>query len=81
MKKIALILFILVTSVVILIYTKAILVPVLLSIILWIVIKHSYKLLDKIPFIERKVPIWLKSIVLLGLTVLVFYSNQRRSIF
>ncbi|MFK8009829.1 MAG: AI-2E family transporter [Saprospiraceae bacterium] len=66
-----------ISIVIILIYGQAILVPFILGILLWFIGKQLEATLDKISFIKRKFPIWLKHILSFGIisVILIFITN------
>ncbi len=60
--NIASILVISIASVCILVFTQKLLVPFVLAIFLWFIVKTIVRLLDKMDFFREKIPSWLKTI-------------------
>lgn len=63
MKNTAYFFVILISIVIILIYAKSILVPLILGALLWFIFKEVKALLDNIGFIRRRLPSWIKSLM------------------
>ncbi len=66
-----------ISLVIILIYGQAILVPFILGMLLWFIGKELESLLEKISFVKKKFPNWVKHILSFGiiLIVLIFITN------
>lgn len=60
-----------ISIVVILIYGKDLLIPIVFALFLWFFIREINKQLDRIPFIKKKIPQWLKTFVTSLLMMLV----------
>jgi len=76
-QNIAYILVSCISVVIILSFGQAIIIPFLLGLLLWFIGKKLEATLDKIGFINKKIPIWLKHIISFGfiMFVLVFITN------
>lgn len=61
LSEIAYTLLTLICAVVILIYTEALLIPVIMALIIWFLIKGIRKTIARIRFVREKFPIWLQS--------------------
>lgn len=60
-NKLASLLFIIATTIALLIITKDILIPLVLAVILWFIVKEMRSFFNKINWIETKVPKWVKT--------------------
>jgi len=71
-------LLIIITLVIIgLVYAQEQLVPIVLALFLWFIVKTIVRLLNRIPFIENKIPSWLSNILAFGLIILFcFLAGQ-----
>lgn len=76
-QNLAYLLFSCISIVIILIYGQAILVPFILGMLLWFIGKELEAKLDKISFVKKKFPNWLKHLLSFGiiLIVLIFITN------
>lgn len=82
LKRITFILILLIAIVFILIVGKSILIPLVLALLIWFLIKEIRRYAQKIPFIGKRMPKWLLNLfsvgllyVLLGLMVNVLINN------
>ena len=64
---------ILVTAVVAIVYGKSFLIPLIFALILWILIRKLKTTIDKVDFIKRAVPNWLKNVLLTFLVSVLGY--------
>ena len=61
----------------ILIWGKALIIPFVMSLILWFIIKEVRELLERIPFVKKRFPNWLKSTLaslIIFVTILVIVN-------
>jgi len=65
------VLFILIATVFILIVTKRYLIPLILAVIIWFLIRELRFFLRKSSFIKQRLPVWLQNILVFGLIFLV----------
>ena len=62
-SQIAYTLIVLICSVYILIYTEQLLIPIILALIIWYLIKGIRNTMRRITFVKEKFPIWLQSTI------------------
>lgn len=63
LQKIGLIFFIIFCIIALLILAKGIILPLILAVFLWFIIKEIREFMDKITWIETKIPRWIKTVV------------------
>ena len=61
--RIAYLLISFLASIIILSYGKNLIIPFILALFIWLLIKEIKLVMNKIPFVERKFPSWLKSVI------------------
>ena len=81
-NKLASLLFIIATIITLLIITKDILIPLVLAVILWFIVKEMRSFFNKINWIKTKVPKWLKTSIaslivfgIIGFVISILASN------
>lgn len=72
MKNTAYFFIITISIVIILIYGKSILIPFLFALLLWFIVRNMRQELDKIKFVEKYFPLWLKNLIPTILLVVLF---------
>lgn len=77
LTKAASLLIIITLSIIGLISAQAQLVPIVLALFLWFIIKTIVRLLNRIPFIENKIPKWLSNILAFGVIILFCFLAGR----
>ncbi|MCB9198075.1 MAG: AI-2E family transporter [Flavobacteriales bacterium] len=76
-QKTAYILIILIAIVVILSFGQSLIIPFVFALLLWFIVRMIRKLFDKIPFVKKRFPSWLKNLIpaILLIVVLGFASK------
>ncbi|RAP26480.1 hypothetical protein DID78_06740 [Candidatus Marinamargulisbacteria bacterium SCGC AG-343-D04] len=73
LKNIASFFVISIAIVIILIYGRSLLIPFIFAVLLWFIIRKLKSILDMLPFIKKRIPSWLKSLI--SATVVLFILN------
>lgn len=81
LNKIASVLVIFIASIVILIYGQSLLMPFIFALLLWFLVRKTKSILDKMEFIKKKFPSWVKSLItsVFIFAILGFVSNALSS--
>lgn len=72
MKKIAYFLISTIAIVIVLIYGKTLLIPFIFALLLWFLIRKVRHVIDKIEFVNDKIPSWFKNLFVSGIIIVIF---------
>lgn len=72
MKNLAYFFIVAISTVIVLIYGRSILIPFVFAVLLWFIVRKVRQMLDKVGFIRDKVPSWIKSVLTTAIMILLF---------